>query len=108
MAALTIRGIVHAQHRVIFIATTAGTPRRTDSKIETGPMAQAERITAEHFGIFEGLRGLLRDFQEKRARRRLYRQTVRELSTLNARELADLGIHPTMIQRLAHEAAYGA
>jgi len=71
-------------------------------------MAQAERITAGHYGILEALRGIARDFQEKRARRRLYNQTKRELNALTKRELADLGIHPSMIRRLAYEAAYGA
>ena len=41
-------------------------------------------------------------------RRRVYRRTVRELRKLNARELNDLGIHPSMIRQLAHEAAYGS
>lgn len=71
-------------------------------------MAQAERIEAAHLGVLEGLRGFARDVQEKRACRRLYRQTVRELNALSPRELADLGINRSMIRRLAHEAAYGA
>ena len=41
------------------------------------------------------------------ARRAIYKQTVRELNALSARELADLGIHRSMITRLAREAAYG-
>lgn len=40
-------------------------------------------------------------------RRRIYNQTVRELNALTSRELADLGIHRSMITRLALEAAYG-
>ena len=71
-------------------------------------MAQAERIEVAHLGLLEGLRGLARDFQENRARRRVYRQTVRELNELSPRDLADLGIHRSMIRRLAREAAYGA
>lgn len=40
-------------------------------------------------------------------RRRLFNQTVRELNTLSNRELADLGIHASMIKQIAAEAAYG-
>lgn len=36
-----------------------------------------------------------------------YRQTVRELSQLSARELADLGLNPYNIRATAHEAVYG-
>ncbi|WCR09007.1 DUF1127 domain-containing protein [Paracoccus fistulariae] len=46
--------------------------------------------------------------QENRARRAVYRQTVRELSALTTRELDDLGISRSMIRSLAQEAAYGA
>ncbi len=40
-------------------------------------------------------------------KRRIYRQTVRELSALSTRELNDLGINRSMISRIAMEAAYG-
>ncbi|MFN3824293.1 MAG: DUF1127 domain-containing protein [Pseudorhodobacter sp.] len=40
-------------------------------------------------------------------RRRVFKQTERELNSLSSRELADLGIHRTMITRIALEAAYG-
>lgn len=59
-----------------------------------------------------GLAGRLMDaiqrMQENRARRVVYRQTVRELNALTNRDLADLGINRAMITRLAHEAAWGA
>ena len=38
---------------------------------------------------------------------RVYRNTLNELSDLSAREMADLGINPSMIRRIALEAAYG-
>lgn len=41
--------------------------------------------------------------QEKRA---LYRRTLRELSQLSARELADLGMNRSQIRRAALETAY--
>lgn len=58
-----------------------------------------------------GLRAKLSAFftgmQEARARNAVYRQTIRELNALTSRDLADLGIHRSMISRIAHEAAYG-
>ncbi|WBU61884.1 DUF1127 domain-containing protein [Paracoccus albus] len=51
--------------------------------------------------------GLFARLQEARARRAVYRQTVSELSSLSARELDDLGIHRSMITRIASEAAWG-
>lgn len=41
------------------------------------------------------------------AQRRIYSRTARELSGLTDRELADLGIHRSMITEIAREAAYG-
>lgn len=38
---------------------------------------------------------------------RVYRQTLEELSNLSPREMNDLGINPSMIKRIALEAAYG-
>jgi len=40
-------------------------------------------------------------------RYRLYSRTLTELSQLNDRELADLGLTRTSIASVAHEAAYG-
>jgi uncharacterized protein YjiS (DUF1127 family) len=38
----------------------------------------------------------------------LYRQTVRELSNLSERQLAEIGINPSDIRHVAHKAVYGA
>lgn len=38
---------------------------------------------------------------------RVYRTTLNELNTLSTREMADLGINPSMVRRIALEAAYG-
>ncbi|MEJ6389109.1 DUF1127 domain-containing protein [Gymnodinialimonas ulvae] len=38
---------------------------------------------------------------------RVYRTTLNELNSLSTRELADLGINPSMVRRIALEAAYG-
>ncbi|WP_245686692.1 DUF1127 domain-containing protein [Paracoccus tibetensis] len=70
-------------------------------------IAQAHNTAAD-----AGLRGRLltaiQRMQEHRARRAVYRQTVRELNALTTRDLTDLGISRSMITRLAHEAAWGA
>lgn len=41
------------------------------------------------------------------ARRSIYKQTYKELSSLTQRELSDLGLNTGMIGEIAHEAAYG-
>ncbi|WP_240643486.1 DUF1127 domain-containing protein [Paracoccus siganidrum] len=70
-------------------------------------IAQANVVAAE-----SGLRGRLlsaiQRMQENRARRAVYRQTVRELNALTARDLNDLGISRSMIPSLAREAAWGS
>jgi uncharacterized protein YjiS (DUF1127 family) len=37
-------------------------------------------------------------------KRRVYRRTIQELSSLSTRELSDLGIHRSMIRQIALEA----
>lgn len=51
--------------------------------------------------------GLLARLRDTLQRRKVYRQTVRELNALTTRELTDLGITRSMITRVALEAAYG-
>jgi uncharacterized protein YjiS (DUF1127 family) len=51
--------------------------------------------------------GLLDRLRDTLQRRKVYRQTVRELNALTTRELTDLGITRSMITRVALEAAYG-
>lgn len=40
-------------------------------------------------------------------RRRVYVQTLTELNALSDRDLADLGLHRSLIRTVAKEAAYG-
>ena len=40
-------------------------------------------------------------------RRRVYLQTVSELGALSDRDLADLGLHRSLIRAVAKDAAYG-
>lgn len=68
-------------------------------------------VTHAHAHAEAGLRARLmaaiRRMQENRARRAVYRQTLAELKALTTRDLDDLGIHRSMISRIAFEAAYG-
>lgn len=59
-------------------------------------------------GIFEKIVHALDVSAEATAKRRVYRQTLRELNALSAREMADLGLNRSMIRSVAYEAAYGA
>jgi len=54
-----------------------------------------------------GLAGLVASIRDGIARRKVFRQTIRELKSLSRAELEDLGIHRSMITRVALEAAYG-
>lgn len=49
----------------------------------------------------------LSNLQRHVQRRRVYVQTLRELTALTDRELADLGLHRLMIPAVAKDAAYG-
>ena len=65
----------------------------------------ASRVGA--VGLVDRAAGMIRSIRVGLERRRVFKQTVRELQSLSNRELADLGIHRTMITRVATEAAYG-
>lgn len=118
MAALPITSIVQAQQydHLSLIGTDAavqqskrrnpdgrhdGQDTNDDEGEITMALVQDIRITdIPRDGLFSGLRDAL-------ARRKVYRETMRELKSLSNRELADLGIHRSMITRVATEAAYG-
>lgn len=70
-------------------------------------MAYVNSIRAAEAGLADRIAVFFKGLQEARQRRRVYRQTVAELSALTSRELSDLGINRTMISRIAYEAAYG-
>lgn len=57
-------------------------------------------------GLIGRLFAAIQRMQEHRARRAIYRQTLRELNALTSRDLADLGISRNMIGQIAHEAAW--
>lgn len=70
-------------------------------------MALANDILRLEAGVADRLGEIMRRIRERMEKRRKYRQTVDELRTLSSRELNDLGIHESMIERIAYEAAYG-
>ncbi|MDP5217837.1 DUF1127 domain-containing protein [Ruegeria sp. 2205SS24-7] len=53
-------------------------------------------------GFYAGIENLKNRFEQYR----LYRRTLSELSALSDRDLADLGIHRSMIRQIAMEASY--
>ncbi|SLN19501.1 hypothetical protein RUM8411_00666 [Ruegeria meonggei] len=67
-------------------------------------MAVATQQTALKGAPATGLTSLIEVAKTRFARYRMYRQTVNELSELSDRELADLGLHRSMIRRLAMQA----
>ncbi|MBD3678573.1 MAG: DUF1127 domain-containing protein [Rhodobacteraceae bacterium] len=71
-------------------------------------MAYITAARIEGFGLRDRIAAVLKDLAERRERYNVYRTTVRELSSLSNRELADLGMHYSQIKRIAYDAAYGA
>lgn len=70
-------------------------------------MAQVIDIGASAPGLKDRFEAVLRDFNDFRAKRKIFTRTRNELRALSARELADIGIHPSQINGIAREAAYG-
>ncbi|WP_420819936.1 DUF1127 domain-containing protein [Ruegeria marisrubri] len=66
-------------------------------------------VTSEHTVLKGthsiGFSSLIEAIKTRYTRHRVYRQTVNELSALSNRELADLGLHRSMIRRIAMQAA---
>lgn len=69
--------------------------------------AITQNRTATDAGLRTRLTTAIQRMQDNRARRAIYRQTVRELNALTTRDLDDLGINRSMINALAREAAWG-
>ncbi|WP_050603022.1 DUF1127 domain-containing protein [Ruegeria sp. 6PALISEP08] len=68
-------------------------------------MAVAGTHTAHKSTTAFGLAALVETAKTRFVRYRMYRQTVNELSGLSNRELTDLGLHRSMIRRVALQAA---
>jgi uncharacterized protein YjiS (DUF1127 family) len=56
--------------------------------------------------VLDRVNSLIAGFRDKSARRRVFRETFRELNALSTRELNDLGIARSEIRRVAYHAAY--
>ncbi|MGR3624122.1 DUF1127 domain-containing protein [Pseudophaeobacter sp.] len=69
-------------------------------------MAAVQQIASHKSPFLAHVLSWVEELGAKFARFRLYRQTVNELSSLSNRELADLGLHHSMIKRIALQAAY--
>ena len=57
--------------------------------------------------LIERLVAFKNDLGERRAKNRVYRETLDELQVLSDRELADLGMSRANLKSIANEAAYG-
>lgn len=73
-------------------------------------MASANQARRAHEGlsILQRAADLRADLLERFARYRLYRATLSELASLSDRDLADLGLHRSMIDEVAREATHRA
>lgn len=70
-------------------------------------MAYVNSQRAAAPSLIEMLANPLASLRVALQRRRVYDQTLRELSVLSDRDLADLGLHRSLISAVAREAAYG-
>lgn len=62
--------------------------------------------TSVQSGLSARIATLMVDLRARRARRKVFRDTVRELSMLSERDLTDLGLARSEIRRIAYQAAY--
>ena len=69
-------------------------------------MAYFEPQTKSIESVYEKFGTALRNIKVRIDRYRLYSETVTELSSLSARELADLGLSRSMIKNVAYSAVY--
>lgn len=67
------------------------------------------RSAGRSFGatILERVAALRAARSDRAAKAKVYRTTIAELSSLNDRDLADLGIYRVQIEGIARQAAYG-
>ncbi|WP_434287938.1 DUF1127 domain-containing protein [Celeribacter sp. SCSIO 80788] len=70
-------------------------------------MAYANDINSAAPASSASFGGVFKSLAERFARYRVYRETLLELSVLDDRDLADLGMSRASIRAVAYEAAYG-
>lgn len=71
-------------------------------------MAYVSGIRGTETGISGRIAGMVNNLRDTWRRNRVYRETVRELSALSARDLADIGIQRSQIHAISAKAAFGA
>ena len=104
------RAIVQLQHWPHVSPNGSGetAARTTDaSKTTDGKTGLMMALVTDIRSSDTGFAHLVATLRDMIARRKVYRQTLRELKSLSGRELEDLGMHRSMITRIAIEAAYG-
>ena len=60
-----------------------------------------------HVNLLDRVQRAFENWREARAQAKVFRTTRRELLSLSARELADIGISRSEINAIAYSAAYG-
>ena len=70
-------------------------------------MAYQSASTTVRIDLIAQVTAYIADLKDAWARYSVYRETMDELRTLSARELADLGLSKSGIRAVAYEAAYG-
>ena len=111
MAEMLIAAIVQAQKDAIFVSTEAeetGFGRESERDRKGKKMAQpmVTRYSTSH-AAWSGLHDVANAAMRRIKAHLVYRRTVRELSDLTSRDLADLGLHRSEIRRVARDSVYG-
>jgi uncharacterized protein YjiS (DUF1127 family) len=70
-------------------------------------MAYVNSTRSIDAAIADGVSNAVKNVRERFEQYQVYRTTLRELSALSGRELADLGMHRSQIRSIALDAAYG-
>lgn len=70
-------------------------------------MAYINNTHSAHISLTDRVTATLKSMRAAMHRRKVYKQTVNELSALSNRELTDLGLSRSMISRVALESTYG-
>ncbi len=74
-------------------------------------MAFAHEILKTEAGLVERITAAIASYRDARQvnaqKKAVFRETLRELKSLGPRELADIGLAASDIERIAREAAYG-
>lgn len=68
-------------------------------------MAFASDNRTTTIALGDRFNAMMASFAETRAKRKVYKDTVRELNSLTNRELADIGINRSLIRAVALDAA---